>query len=271
MTTAAPRTRFRRFVALGDSQTEGVGDGDDATGLVGWADRLAFRLAEAGPDLEYANLAVRGRLAGQVRAEQLPAALALEPDLATVSAGLNDVLRPRFDAAGVAREVEGMFRALTAAGARVATLTYPNIALVSPLLRPLAPRLLRLNALLREAAARHDVAVADFEPHASATDPRLWQPDRLHANSVGHDRIAAAMAEALGVPGSDGEWSLALPPRRVGPTRVLGTELAWIGTFVGPWTVRRVRGRSSGDGRVAKRPLPTPVLPAGGAGRDAGT
>jgi hypothetical protein len=28
-----------------------------------------------------------------------------------------------------------------------------------------------------------------------------------------------------------------------------------------PWVVRRVRGRSSGDGRTAKRPTLGPVLP----------
>ncbi|WP_433380824.1 GDSL-type esterase/lipase family protein [Streptosporangium sp. CA-115845] len=80
-----------RFVALGDSQTEGLGDGDDTVGLRGWADRLAERLALHDPGVQYANLAVRGRLAAQVHQEQLAPALALRPDLATVVAGVNDV------------------------------------------------------------------------------------------------------------------------------------------------------------------------------------
>lgn len=82
------------YVALGDSQTEGVGDGDDVTGLRGWADRLAEHMARHNPGLVYANLAVRGRLAGQAHAEQLAPALALRPDVATVVAGVNDLLRP---------------------------------------------------------------------------------------------------------------------------------------------------------------------------------
>lgn len=41
----APHPRFSRYVALGDSQTEGVGDGDDSTGLIGLADRLAETMA----------------------------------------------------------------------------------------------------------------------------------------------------------------------------------------------------------------------------------
>ncbi|MBI0296471.1 SGNH/GDSL hydrolase family protein, partial [Streptomyces sp. PRKS01-29] len=93
---------YSRYVALGDSQTEGLGDGDDTTGLRGFADRLAEHLALGNPHFTYANLAVRGRLAAQVHAEQLAPALALRPDLATVVAGVNDFLRPRFDADHVA-------------------------------------------------------------------------------------------------------------------------------------------------------------------------
>ena len=79
------------FVALGDSFTEGVGDpypdgtgdrGSHHPGLCyrGWADRFAERLAAERlaadrPGLRYANLAVRGRLLGQVAAEQVPRAV----------------------------------------------------------------------------------------------------------------------------------------------------------------------------------------------------
>src|ERR1044072_4600148 len=147
-------TRYLRFVALGDSHTEGVGDGDDPTGLRGWADRLAEPLARPHPQLRYANLAVRGRLAGQVHAEQLPAALALRPDFATVVAGVNDMLRPRFDPDEVAAHLEAMFPALTRQAARVATLTFPDIARVTPLARPLRARLAALNQRVCAAAAR---------------------------------------------------------------------------------------------------------------------
>ena len=121
-----PSGEYLRYVALGDSQTEGLGDGDDVTGLRGWADRLAEQLAAGGSGLQYANLAVRGHLAAQIHAEQLGPALALRPDLATVVAGVNDLLRPRFDADEVAGHLEAMFAALTAQGACVATLTFPT-------------------------------------------------------------------------------------------------------------------------------------------------
>ncbi|MFJ6793448.1 SGNH/GDSL hydrolase family protein [Streptomyces sp. NPDC091268] len=248
------------YVALGDSQTEGVGDGDDTVGLRGFADRLAEHLTAVDPGVRYANLAVRGRLAGQVRAEQLEPALALRPDVASVVAGVNDLLRPRFDVVEVTRHLEEMFAALTASGARVVTVTFPDVGRIAPLARPLRARVLDFNAHVREAAARQGVAVADTALAAVATDPRLWNADRLHAGPLGHARIAAACAEALRLPGSDASWALPLPPRPA-PTvaRAAVAEVRWAAGFLGPWLGRRLRGRSSGDGRGAKRPELLPV------------
>ncbi|MEU8772330.1 SGNH/GDSL hydrolase family protein [Streptomyces sp. NPDC048606] len=253
---------YLRYVALGDSQTEGVGDGDDTIGLRGFADRFAERLAVVNPSLLYANLAVRGRLAHQVRAGQLAPALALRPDIATVVAGVNDLLRPGFDAARVAGELEEMFAALTASGARVVTVTFPDVARIAPLARPLAPRVVALNAHIRAAAARHGVAVAETGGAAVSTDPRLWSVDRLHAAPLGHDRIAAALAHAVELPGSDDAWTRPLPPRPT-PTvlRSAVGEARWLAGFLGPWLARRLRGASSGDGRTAKRPHLEPLTP----------
>lgn len=246
---------FSRYVALGDSTTEGMCDGDDLVGYRGWADRLAEHLAVANPELRYANLAVRGRLAAEVRAEQLAPALALKPDLVTVVAGMNDMIRPKFDAVAVARELEAMFAALSEAGAKVATITFPDIGAIVPLARPIAPRAVALNELIIAAAKRHDVGVFDAFRHRITTDVRLWSADRLHANSVGHERIAAAMAHTLGLPGSNPSWADPLPPlARPAALAAAATELRWLATFLGPWIGRRIRGKSSGDGRTAKRP-----------------
>jgi lysophospholipase L1-like esterase len=253
---------YLRYVALGDSQTEGLGDGDDIVGLRGWADRLAEQLAEHCPGVQYANLAVRGRTAGQVRAEQLRPAIALRPDLATVVAGVNDLLRPRFDADEVTGHLEAMFAALTAQGACVATLTFPDVTRITPLARPISSRVVALNHRIREAALRHGVAVAETFHHEVVTDPRIWSPDRLHASPLGHERIAAAIAHALRLPGSSNSWMHPLPPPEA-PTPVgwhaTAAELRWAASFLGPWLGRRLRGRSSGDGRTAKRPQLQPV------------
>ncbi|KES06664.1 lysophospholipase [Streptomyces toyocaensis] len=253
---------YARYVALGDSQTEGLGDGDDTTGLRGFADRLAEHLARHNPSLVYANLAVRGRLAAQIHAEQLAPALALRPDLATVVAGVNDLLRPRFDADEVGGHLEAMFAALTAGGTHVATLTFPDLAGITPLARPLAPRVIALNHRIREAARHHGVTIAETAHHPVVTDPRLWSPDRLHASPLGHQRIAAALAHALHLPGADDTWTHPLPaPATPTPTgwRAATDELRWAATFLRPWLARRLRGGSSGDGHTAKRPYLTAV------------
>src|SRR5690242_12538960 len=89
---------WQRYVAIGDSSTEGMGDPDGAGGFRGWADRLAEHLAASHVDgFEYANLAIRGKTTAQIEAEQVPLALALRPDLVSVIAGMNDILTPSFD------------------------------------------------------------------------------------------------------------------------------------------------------------------------------
>ena len=253
---------FHRYVALGDSSTEGLDDPDGAGGYRGWADRLAEQLAGVNPSLLYANLAVRGRLASQIRAEQLTAALALQPDVATVFAGVNDLLRPGFDLDRIAADVEHLQRTLVEAGARVLSFTMPDLSRVLPLARRLTPRVDGFNARMREVANRSGALLVEFGSHQVAGDPRLWAEDRLHANSQGHARIAAALAYALGLPGSDTSWTQPLDrPARLRPHELARAELVWTRRHLAPWVVRRVRGQSSGDGLACKRPALAPISP----------
>ncbi|PXX71029.1 lysophospholipase L1-like esterase [Nocardia tenerifensis] len=254
---------FTRFVAIGDSQTEGIGDPDGNGGHHGWADRFAALLAATGP-LEYANLAVRGRRAAEIRAGQLSPALALQPDLVTVVAGMNDILRPRFDRDALLGDIDAMFAALTEGGARVVTFTFPDIGAVAPFARLLSGRVRTLNADLRALAARRGVTLVDFEPVLAASHPAAWDEDRLHLSPIGHDIVARALAFELGVSGADDTWREPLPTvDRVFAQRV-GTEVRWVIRYLGPWIGRRLRGTSSGTGREAKRPELLPVGRADG-------
>ncbi len=263
MSPASSR-RYERYVALGDSSTEGIDDPDGAGGFRGWANRLAETLAAVQGGLLYANLAVRGRRTGQIREQQLAPALALRPDLATLFSGTNDIVARDFDAAAVAADVEAIERALVEGGATVLTFTLPDLAAVMPLARRVAPRVRDLNARLRAIAASTGTLLVDFEAHPVAADPRLWSDDRLHANSAGHARIAAALAQALDLPGSDASWQQPLPPLP-GPTALARWrgELAWLNRHFLPWLWRHARGRSSGDGRLPKRPELRPMTPQG--------
>lgn len=254
---------FRRYVALGDSSTEGLNDPDGHGGYRGWADRLAERVAATGDGLLYANLAVRGRRTRQILETQLGPALAMRPDLVTLFSGTNDVVARRFDVVEVARDVARMQRALRETGATVLTFTLPDLGPVLPAARRLAPRIEALNAALREIARETGTRLVDLAVHPVAVDPRLWSDDRLHANSAGHERIAAALAHALGLPGTDANWMKPLPPLPPPGFRDrLLADLRWTGLHLIPWALRHLRGRSSGDGREPKRPIPVPVSPA---------
>jgi lysophospholipase L1-like esterase len=247
---------FSRYVAIGDSSTEGLDDPDGRGGYHGWANRLAERVAAAQTEpLLYANLAIRGRSTRGIRDEQLEPALAMRPDLVTLFCGTNDVVRRRFDADDVGRDVEFMQRKLIEGGATVLGFTLPDLSIVLPIARPIAGRVRALNDALRHASAASGAILVDFARHPVGSDPRLWSTDRLHANSIGHERIAAALAAALKLPGTDDSWSHDLPTKwsRSLPQSILA-EIRWQRDHFLPWIWRHLRGRSSGDGRGAKRP-----------------
>src|SRR6185295_6772302 len=239
-----------RYVAIGDSSTEGLDDPDGRGGYRGWANRLAARVAAAqSSPLLYANLAIRGRSTRQIRDEQLEQAVALRPDLVTLFSGTNDVVKPRFDAQAVGNDVEFMQRSLIEGGAIVLGFTLPDLSLVLPIARPIAGRVRALNDALRHASASSGAILVDFAKHSVGSDPRLWGDDRLHANSAGHERIAAALAEALHLPGTDDSWSHPLPTEWSQSLRAaVVAEFRWQRAYFLPWVWRHLRGRSSGDG-----------------------
>jgi lysophospholipase L1-like esterase len=251
---------FHRYVALGDSTTEGLDDPAPDGGYRGWADRLAERLATANPELQYANLAIRGRKLGQIRAEQLEPALALEPDLASVLGGVNDVLRRHVDLAAIAADLDDMVSALRARGATVLMVSYPDLTqTISLAAGRVRTRVGELNGRIRSIAARRGAVLVDLE-RDDIRHPHMWSTDRLHASPLGHERIAAVAAAALGLEPGDPSWAGELPevrPRPL-PLRVAG-DAAWAGRHLAPWVMRRLRGVSSGDGREAKRPSLAPL------------
>lgn len=253
-------TRFERYVALGDSSTEGLDDPDGRGGYRGWADRLAEHVARAHPGLHYANLAVRGRSAGEIAATQLAPALAMRPDLATVVAGMNDLLRTGFDAAQVAGRVGEMVRALAAGGATVVTFTIPDVSRRMRLGRALSARTQALNTHLRALVAETGALVLDLAALELAHDPRMWAADRLHGNAEGHARIAEELAFMLGIPGCESGLARPVEPMPARRRRdVVVVDVTWVARFVAPWAWRRLRGRTLGDGVLPKRPTLTPV------------
>jgi len=252
---------FNRYVALGDSTTEGLMDvHPDGKSFRGWADRLAEQLAAVNPDLLYANLAIRGRKLPQIRAEQLEPALALKPDLASVLGGVNDILRREVDLDARADDLESIVRSLRESGATVLMVNYPDIgASVTIGASRFRPRLQGFNRTIREIAERQGAVLVDLE-RDGIVHPALWSTDRLHASAIGHERIAAVAAAALEVNELDPGWEGALPEHRIRPRPVrIAGDVVWVGRYLAPWIVRRMRGTSSGDGIEPKRPTLAPV------------
>jgi lysophospholipase L1-like esterase len=246
---------FQRYVAIGDSSTEGLNDPDGRGGFRGWPTRLAERIASSQGSLHYANLAIRGQTTRQILEGQLGPALQLGPDLVTLFSGTNDVIARRFNADAVAADVERMHTALIGQGATLLTFTLPDLTPVMPLARWLASRVRDLNAALRSVSLATGATLVDLAAHPVAGDSRLWSEDRLHANSAGHARIAEALAEALGLPGTGPGWAAPLPERPL-PTTLqrIQAELRWGRRHLLPWAWRHLRGRSSGDERKPSRP-----------------
>jgi lysophospholipase L1-like esterase len=254
-----------RLVCVGDSFTEGMCDDLRPDGHhIGWSDRVAHALARqaaaSGGEVEYANLAVRGKLLDQVVDEQLGLAASFAPALTTFHAGPNDVLRRGTDLADLFRRYDAAVVRVAASSERVVLFTSIGRAGgTGRLAEFLADRFARFNENVRAVGARHGALVVDLEPVHVLTDRRLWHSDRLHLNADGHRRVTAAVLEELDVHepellgGTPGWWREPLPPRPPTSRRDdLGRDLAWARDHLAPWVLRRVKGTSSGDGRDPK-------------------
>ena len=258
----SPKHPWSRYVAIGDSFTEGIGDPEPRSpgGHRGWADRVAEVLSEQTDDFAYANLAIRGRLLGQILDEQLEPALELKPDLVTFSAGGNDILRPGTDPDDVAARFETGLARLTAAGATVVMFNGPDIG-GTPVLGRLRGKVAIYNENLRALAQKHDAIMADMWALRELGDPRMWAPDRLHFSPVGHHTIARMVLAALNVE-NDLEPFKPEPLPKVSWRQARRDDIVWARAYFGPWILRRLRKQSSGDGISAKRPT------AGGVGQN---
>jgi lysophospholipase L1-like esterase len=250
---------YRRYVAVGDSFTEGVGDEAPDGRCRGWADLVAGVLSGVArpPGLDYANLAVRGKLLGQIIDDQLDAAIALRPDLISFAGGGNDLLRP-----GV--RLPALLRLLDLAIARLADhdATVVMFTGADPFDRLPMSRFLRGQAQhfcdgVHRIAERRAAVLVDLWSDRDLRDVRYWAPDRLHLNPAGHRQVAARVLDALRVqrPAAWTAPAAAVPS----PAHPLADRASYYRHYVGPWVRRRLTGTSSGDGRTAKSPTPTPV------------
>lgn len=253
-----------RYVAVGDSFTEGVGDELPDGSVRGWADLVAGVLAQrwigkdsVGGRTGYANLSVRGKLLSSIIDEQLDAALDLHPDLVTFAGGGNDMLRPRADLPSLLRLLDLAIARLADSGAKVLVFTGADPCDGLPFGARIRATGDRLGAGVRRIADRRGALVVDLWGVRELRDPRFWAPDRLHLNPIGHQQVAARVLDVLEIK-HPASWSE--PVGMPGPLpRTTRDELDFYREYVGPWVRRRLTGTSSGDHRPPKRPVLAPM------------
>ncbi|NEE02816.1 SGNH/GDSL hydrolase family protein [Phytoactinopolyspora halotolerans] len=239
-----------RLVSIGDSFTEGVGDERDDGSVRGWADFVATGLAiSEGAPIEYANLAIRGKLMEPIVREQLEPALALEPTMLTFNGGGNDMIRHRANLNRMVTLTEHVITRCLDAGVRPVILSGGDPTRNLPLGRWVRPVGNRLTAAVREMTTRYDVPFADNWSDPELRHPAYWCEDRLHLNASGHRRVAARVLQTLGALPPE-EWMTPLTTAIAPPSRM--EKVTYYRRYVLPWIGRRLTGRSSGDGRYPK-------------------
>lgn len=247
-----------RYVAIGDSFTEGVGDELPDGRVRGWADLTAQGWADATDnEIEYANLAIRGKLVWPIVEEQLDIALALKPTHLSFNGGGNDMLRPRTSIAHVVAAFSRVIERCDDEGVQLILLSGANPSPQLPLRRVIQRRGDLLSAaVVTRLAERPDIVRALNWPDRELSTPPFWSEDRLHMNVRGHHRVAARVLDALGLEVPGEWWSLPELPN-LDPQR----SAAYYRNHVGPWVRRRLSGTSSGDGRQPKHPVWTQTRP----------
>lgn len=229
-----------RFVVLGDSLSEGVGDRVGGRWR-GWAALLADGLRADAGATAFTNLAESGAQSREVAERQLPAALALDPQLASVVVGVNDTLRRTFDIECLARRLDRVCAELTAAGAVLLTACLPDpglmLGLPAPLARPLARRQRSVNGVVHALSARYGAVHLHLDAPAWTEDRALWSADRLHPGERGHRAVAAAFHRLLCDRGLADGTPPSPDPEQPPPGRA--DAALWLATAGTAWVLRR--------------------------------
>lgn len=267
-TTSVPR--WGSFVAIGDSFTEGMMDinpdpqARENDMMIGWADRVAAHMSRLRIDagqtpLLYANLAIRGRKIDQIYAEQLGPALDMRPDLISIVAGGNDLLRVGTDVDKMAEKFETMVRRAKMACGDVLVITGYDVK-DSPLLSLTRGLGAIYNMHIVSIAQKYDCFLVNQWGLASLHHVDAWADDHLHLTTLGHRVLADAVLDALGLEPNNPDYATQLPPR-ARSSFDWRENISWMKTHVVPWMARHARGRSSGDGRSPKYASLRPVIP----------
>lgn len=190
------------MMLIGDSFAEGRGGEPlPGGGFRGWAPDLAERLGI--PARECVNLGSYGATTQDVLDHQLAQALSASAALYGVTVGGNDLVSRDFDAARFRHNLRHILTTLTLRGARVFTITWPDIpgklpGLAEDKRRALRTRFAEANDFMDKLTAELGVIAYDMVDAPVTRDPGMWAPDGMHPSPAGHRVIAAELATLLG-------------------------------------------------------------------------
>ena len=272
-------SNYARFIALGDSMTEGMNDEIIGGNFRGWADRVADVLATKHPEFTYMNLAIRGKLVGQVVQEQVPVALknipvpwasanssdssehkVIKPSDVLVSfhAGANDILRPKYSPEVTIATYNKGVEIFAERGVRLMLFCIlEDFAAGSKTGSALAERFRYFNENVKRIAKDAGAILLDPNPEPFWREKSFMSWDRLHMNSEGHYRAAQGVLAKLELPHDPKFREPAVRIETKSAFKKFRENTHWFFAFLLPWIWRRIRGRSSGDGRSPKYGEPT--------------
>lgn len=191
---------WKRFVAIGDSFTEGIGDEIEGIALKSWVDHFV-QLCEN--DIEYANFAKRGLVTEEIRSQQLEKALTFNPDLVSLIAGANDVLKGRWNHDAYKNDMEFMIDILSKKGADIMIANLPDFTVRLPFpsgkKQVLKEKLLEANEVILSLSREYKLHHVDFWNHHLVNDNTLWSTDFIHPNSKGYVKVAELIFSSLHV------------------------------------------------------------------------
>lgn len=190
-----------RYLALGDSLTQGVGAPDMETGA--FPALLAQRWREQGCQVELKNVGISGYTAGQVVSDQLPEVANFNPTLITFQAGGNDIANgvPLDEYRAGARQV---LDAAKASGARVVVLAQ-NEWFRSPVGlnygTEVPQQRAAYDAALIEEITAHGAEFVDLRAlYRQQADENLWVEDGIHPTPQAYAAWADELARIVPAP-----------------------------------------------------------------------
>ncbi|HDX9630211.1 TPA: SGNH/GDSL hydrolase family protein [Bacillus cereus] len=191
---------WKRFVAIGDSFTEGIGDEVEGIALKSWVDHFVQLSVN---DIEYANFAKRGLVTKEIRSQQLEKALTFKPDLVSLIAGANDVLKGRWNHQAYKNDMECMIDKLSKTEADIIIANLPDFTVRLPFAsekkQVIKEQLLEANDVIRSLSREYKIHHVDFWSHPLVNDNTLWSADLIHPNSKGYVKVAELIHSSLPV------------------------------------------------------------------------